>query len=55
MHTDHTPTASPLSEDELAHLHRQDRKAAGIVAGLMTVIFFICLILYAAIAWVCMT
>jgi hypothetical protein len=37
----------------MALLHRQDRLAAGMVAGLMGVIFFLGLLLYAGIAWVC--
>ena len=53
MHTDHTPTAQPFSADELARLRRQDRQAGGVVAGLMTIIFLVGLVLYAAIAYVC--
>lgn len=54
MHTDPAPTAAPFDAEELARLRRQDRLAGGVVAGLMTVIFLIGLVLYAAIAYVCL-
>jgi len=50
MH-DHPPASPSLDPIEQERLHRQDRFAAGVVAGLMTVIFLFGLVLYAVIAW----
>jgi hypothetical protein len=54
MHNDHAPAPTPLPAAELERLHQQDRLAAGLVAGLMTVIFAIGLVLYGAIAYLSM-
>ncbi|MBI1833113.1 MAG: hypothetical protein HYR84_16860 [Planctomycetes bacterium] len=45
---------TPLTDDELEHLHDDDLHAAQIVVGLITGVFTTGLVMYAAICWIAM-
>ena len=51
QHDQPTTNSAPFSEVEIQHLQRDDIEAARVVAGLMTIIFLIGLVLYAAITY----
>ena len=52
MNTSETAPNDKMSDEELKRLHADDLQAGRVVAGIMTGVFFVGLLLYSFIFWI---